>query len=379
MHGAPEGRLAGFDSAKAPNSQRSPARCLCDCFRMRRLSREPIVRKQPSMSRLRGLSFDLLPVVGTPTPPDRVFAHTPDEAEAVEVLRTHLLAFLAVNDLPAPREVLSEQRLLRYVRFIDEPTAECERMVRMRSELGMDATYDRVAQGLEWPAERQMAAVWQHNLFSERLTDREGRPLFLASIGGLSCTRLLFQAVPPATVRAHLHHCLELLNQTISAQSEQQRTLLSWTYVLDLSGFSLWQAAGSEQSRSFFKRLGEEANRLAVPHQIARILLVHAPAQWQLVWKAAVLIMPPRVQRKAIMLADPADLLQHIHPAMLPRRFHGHLPDESVFAPRAFGASGDEGADGDGGDGPPERALLQLPQLQRRGSGHQSKGTTALH
>ena len=329
---------------KPPAVPSAAPRRLCHCLPLRRPSRQKSLRpQQPAQltaaSVLRGLSFDLLPI-GAPEVAPRLFAHTPDEEMRVTALHAHIQSFLAARHLPAPREVLSEQRLLRYVRFIDDPMDECERMVLLRVELGMDAIYERVADGLEWPVERQMSQVWRHNLFAQQIADREGRPVFIATIGGLSCTRLLFQAVPPAIVRAHLYHCLELLNQRISAQSEGVHALLSWTYVLDLSGFSLWQAAGTELSRSFFKRLGEEVNRLAVPYQIARVLLVHAPAQWQLIWKAAMLIMPPRVQRKVQMVADPSDLAPFIHPDMLPASLGGRLPDERVFTMRTFASDG---------------------------------------
>lgn len=294
---------------------------------------------------------------GTPAPP-LAFEHSPAEAELVERLRSRFAALFRAHRLSAPPGLLEGQRLLRYARFIEEPAAEVERMLRLRAALGMDAIHEAVSRGAEWPAERQMAGVWQHSLFGcAGLADREGRPLFLAAIGGLSRTRQLFAAVEAESVRAHLLHCLEALNRGALRLSEARGRLLSWAYVLDLSGFSLWQAAGSEASRSFFARLGEEVNRLAAPCLIGRVLLVHAPAQWQLVWRAAVRIMPPRVQAKVLMLGSPAELSAYVHPSMLPVRYGGRLADEAVFAARAplggcaGGSEGGRGAAPAVGDG----------------------------
>jgi len=279
-----------------------------------------------------GLPLDHL--VLPPTP----FEATEEERARVDELRQIFTASFVDRSEAAPREVLSDQRLLRYVRFIERPEEEMHAMIQLRRALDMDAVYDRVRAGDAFPSEPEMADAWEHNLFGARVRDYQGRPVFIATIGGLTTTRQLFVRVQMEQVRSYLHHCLEQLNQRVTDSSEQERLLLSWTYVLDLTGFSLWQAAGSEASRSFFKQLGDEVNRLAVPYQIARVLLVNAPPQWQLIWKAAKLILPPKVQRKVHMCSSPADLVGFISIDQLPVRYGGDCPDESTFVQvrRAF-------------------------------------------
>jgi hypothetical protein len=313
----------------------------CQCLLPRppvpQLTRQPSGTHYLTSGPLHVLSLEVQPSPGLPTPSlANPFECSADERERIDQMRSRLLAFVAERGMRHWR-VLTEQRLLRYVRYIDDPADECERMMLLREQLSMDTIRARVADGAAYPSERQMARVWQHNLFGKRIVGSDDRPVFIATIGGLSCTRVLFQTVSPTEVAAYLRHCLEELNQIISAMSEAQRRLLSWTYVLDLSGFSLWQALGSELSRSFFKRLGEEVNRLAVPHQIARVLLVNAPAQWHIVWKAAGLLLPPRVQRKVRMCSDISELLDYVGQAQLPVRYGGSCPDEQAFVTRTFG------------------------------------------
>lgn len=335
--------LASRRQAKASAANAAPAAfghqltvAFCDCFASRRRAEASAANAAPlAFGHL--LTRDLLPTLPAPVvaPPRAAFEQSAAEAELVRELRERLRAFLVARGTPEdPPGVLTEQRLLRYVRFIDGPATECERMIALRESLGMDDVYACVAAGQTYPGEAEMDAVWTHNLHGRPLFDRDGRPVFIAQVGGLSETRALFQQLPPALVRSHLHHCLEQLNQTVSQRSEAEGTLRGWTYVLDLSGVSLWQSVGCEASRSFFKQLGDEVNRLAVPYQIAVVLLVHAPVHWQLVWKAVRRILPPRVQRKVRLCADVAELDAFIQPHALPARYKGTCADDLVFVRR---------------------------------------------
>lgn len=259
-----------------------------------------------------------------------------EESALVAALRAHAGRVCAEHGLDGSAAVLTEQRLLRYARFIDEPLSECERFLLLRQQLGLGAVAEAVAQGRAFPGEREMQGVWEHNLFGAAVTDREGRPVFIATIGGLSCTRRLLVGAGEQSARAHLLHALEALNARVSALSEQRQLLLSYTYVLDASGFSFWQACVSDSGRAFFAQLGAELNRLAVPALIARVLLVRVPPQWQLIWNAARLVLPPKVQRKVHVCSDAAELARFIEPAQLPARYGGSCADAACFVRQRF-------------------------------------------
>jgi len=381
---------AGHADVIRPSSAGSPRFAGSTCFRLKEhCFRSPNVRQatppesptalqqaQPRPLLKSASSRGVSVAARTPVLPPTSLEPTPEEHTSVEQLRQHLHRFLADQHIVAPRDVLSDQRLLRYVRYIDAPAEECERMVLLRVHLRMDAIYDHVRAGITFPAEREMADIWEHNLFGVPIADRDGRPVFIATIGGLSRTQTLFERVDREDVRTYLHHCLEQLNQRVTEASEQSQQVLSWTYVLDLSGFSIWQAAGSDASRSFFMQIGDEVNRLAVPYQIARVLLVHVPQQWQFVWNIAKRILPEKVQRKVFMCSNLGDLEAFIDHDLVPERYGGACADSFAFVSRIErgGSSGTLG----GSASTPSSAATSTQNLRANGGGGRSSPLSAL-
>lgn len=253
----------------------------------------------------------------------------PEETALLAELRSHVRKLVDSMGITPPPGVINDHRLLRYVRHIRDPLDECERMLALRQAVGMDAIHRQVLEGGPFPADKEMGQVWEHNLFGRETRDKLKRPVFIARVGRLSHTRTLFARVSQDDVRAHMFHCLEHLNQRITRLSEEHGLLLSYTYVLDLTGLQLIEALA--ESRHFFKQLGEDVNRLAVPYQIAQVLLVNTPRMWYLVWEFAKLLLPEKVLHKVKVCSRPQDLGKYVDLADMPRSIGGEADDETVF------------------------------------------------